>query len=299
MTTNWGGAADASLWAPGAQQEPRIPQQQRVSPARDQGGPPTPPLLAENRVRGRVVDRLTLMADRHRRHREETRATRRPVGPHAVGVFYEYDFGGGPEVAPATRLFFDAAETTDLPWVLDTLIQRAGEYRPGMYDPRIHMANRIDPELPAGATLVAIGVTTVLEPAGDPASAAYASLGMNRPFRGLARMTDGTDLFLSSPGGFLAHVDVLSTGTLNVNDRRTRHWNWMPTRQPLAYADTTTVADLLPRLSTLLDYAAGRAPVTVADGGATDPAEAASVRSRHRGRPARRTGLRLRGGQPR
>ena len=45
----------------------------------------------ENRLRGRMVDRLTLMADRHRRHAEEQQGTRRAVGPHALGFFYADD----------------------------------------------------------------------------------------------------------------------------------------------------------------------------------------------------------------
>ena len=72
-------------------------------------------------------------------------------------------------------------------------------------------------------------------------------------------MTDGTDLWLTSPGGFFASVDVWSTQTLNVRGVRTREWNWWSgQRAPAAEPEFLSV---LGQLAALLDLAAGYGPV--------------------------------------
>lgn len=228
----------------------------------------------ENRLRGRMVDRLTLMADRHRRHVEEQQGTRRAVGPHALGFFYADDLtmSGGVEVVAATRVFFDSAETADVVALLDTLIDRASEHPVVSFDPRIHLCNRAEP-MSYAPQLLGIGVTTVFEPSHADAVSAYASLGMNRPYKAVARMEDGTDLLLRCESGFLAPVDVRSTQSLNVNGRHTRHWEWLSSA--ILNSTETQLQDILPRLSVLLDLAAGRPTSTragYADRGQRGPA---------------------------
>jgi hypothetical protein len=212
---------------------------------------------AEDRLRGMVVDRLTLMADRHRRHAEEQQGTRRAVGPHALGFFYADDVAitGTPEVVTATRLLFDSAETADIVGVLDTLIARAGEHPAGTFDPRTHMCNRAELMSPT-PQLLGVGVTTVSDSPPSESLSAYASLGMNRSYRAAVRMVDGTDVLLRCSHGFLAPVEVRASQSLNVNGRHTRHWEWLPTA--LLQSPETQLADILPRLATLLDLAAGR-----------------------------------------
>jgi hypothetical protein len=225
----------------------------------------------ENRLRGRMVDRLTLMADRHRRHVEEQHGTRRAVGAHALGFFYADDLSmsGEVEVVAATRLFFDSAETA--------MIDRASEHPAGTFDPRIHLCNRAE-SMSYAPELLGIGVTTVYEPPLIDASSAYASLGMNRPYKAVARMEDGTDILLRCDSGFLAPVDVRSSQSLNVNGRSTRHWEWLPSA--LLHSPETQLRDILPSLSTLLDLAAGRATSTLA--GHAAPAPASPARGGHR-----------------
>ena len=237
----------------------------------------------ENRLRGRMVDRLTLMADRHRRHAEEQQGTRRAVGPHALGFFYADDLtmSGGVEVVAATRVFFDSAETADVVALLDTLIERASEHPVATFDPRIHLCNRAEP-MSYAPQLLGIGVTTVFEPSHADALSAYASLGMNRPYKAVARMEDGTDLLLRCDSGFLAPVDVRSTQSLNVNGRHTRHWEWLTSA--ILHSTETQLPDILPRLSVLLDLAAGR-PSTRA--GHADTAQRSPADGVHR--PGRRT----------
>ena len=150
--------------------QPRIPSP-RVAP--DSVGFGSPSSLVENRLRGKLVDRLTLMAVRHCRHREEQQRTRRAVGPHALGFFFADAAPNGSgeiEVVTATRLFFDNddnADTSNLIAVLDMLIERASEYSPGTFEPRTHMCNRVE-EMPATAELVGIGITTVFRAADHP-----------------------------------------------------------------------------------------------------------------------------------
>lgn len=234
---------------------PQIPHP-RAS-AEGAGGAKPGEARVENRLRGRMVDRLTLMADRHRRHVEEQQGTRRAVGAHALGFFYADDLtmSGGVDVAAATRVFFDSPETSDVVALLDTLIERASEHPVATFDPRIHLCNRAE-SMSYEPQLLGIGVTTVFPPPPADASSAYASLGMNRPYKAVARMEDGTDLLLRCESGFLAPVDVRSTQSLNVNGRHTRHWEWLSSA--LLHSTETQLAEILPRLSVLLDLAAGR-----------------------------------------
>ena len=239
--------------------QPRIPSP-RVAP--DSVGFGSPSSMIENRLRGKLVDRLTLMAVRHCRHREEQQRTRRAIGPHALGYFYADAASNGSgemEVVTATRLFFDNddnADTSNLIAVLDMLIERASEYSPGTFEPRIHMCNRVE-TMPATAELVGIGITTVFAP--PAASVGYMTLGMDRPYKAVACMVDGTDLLIRCDGGFLASADVRSTQTLNVGGMRTRHWEWLPTQ--LLRTSETELLEILPRLSALLDYTAGDPPI--------------------------------------
>jgi hypothetical protein len=78
---------------------------------------------------------------------------------------------------------------------------------------------------------------------------------MDRPYKAVARMMDGTDVLIRCEGGFLASADVRSTQTLNVGGMRTRHWEWLPTQ--LLRTSETELPEILPRLSMLLDYAVG------------------------------------------
>ena len=171
--------------------------------------------------------------------------TRRAVGPHALGFFFADTASNGSgeiEVVTATRLFFDNddnADTSNLIAVLDMLIERASEYSPGTFEPRTHMCNRVETML-ATAELVGIGITTVSAP--PTASVGYITLGMDRPYKAVARMVDGTDLLIRCDGGFLASADVRSTQTLNVGGMRTRHWEWLPT-QLLRTTETRAAAD--------------------------------------------------------
>jgi hypothetical protein len=218
--------------------------------------------FAENELRGKAVDRMKLMALRHCMHLDERRGTRLAVGPHALAFLFATGSGRQPrdrDVAAGTRLLFDyddVIDTNDLSAVLDTLILVAHEYRPGTFDPREHMCNRVEP-MERDAELIGVGVTTVY-PA--PAGAASAStLGMDQPYRAVVRMIDGTDLWLSCPGGFFAAVQVWATQTLNVRGVRTREWNWWSgQRAPVAEPE---LPSLLGQLATLLDLAAGYGPV--------------------------------------
>jgi hypothetical protein len=218
-----------------------------------------------------LVNRLILMAERHRRNVEEQQGTRRAIGPHAIGFFYADDLAmsGTLAVVAATRLFFDSAETADLLVVLDTLIARASEHPAGTFDPLVHACNRAEPMSPT-SQLLGVGVTTVDNPSHDAsASAAYASLGMDRPYRAAVRMLDGTDILLRCDSGFLAPVDVRATQSLNVNGRHTRHWEWL-THAVLQSLDNR-VTDTLARLSILLDLAEGGPPNISPDLAATTP----------------------------
>ncbi len=267
--------------------QPRIPSP-RIAP--DSVGFGSPSSLVENRLRGKLVDRLTLMAVRHCRHREEQQRTRRAVGPHALGFFFADtapNSSGEIEVVTATRLFFDNddnADTSNLIAVLDMLIERASEYSPGTFEPRTHMCNRVE-AMPATAELVGIGITTVFAP--PTASVGYITLGMDRPYKAVARMVDGTDLLIRCDGGFLASADVRSTQTLNVGGMRTRHWEWLPPQ--LMRTTETELLEILPRFSALLDYAAGDRPMSP-PAAPTHPPPSAGLR---RGAHARRTRVQL------
>lgn len=248
----------------------------------------TPHMLIENRLRGQVVDRLTLMAVRHCQHMGELQGSRRAVSHHALGFFYASESPGSlSPITAATRLLFDAEENSDLFWVLDTLIERATEYASDAFDPRIHICNRVE-AMPPNASLVGIGVTTVFEPSASASDAYYASLGMDRPYQAVARMLDGTDLLLRCSGGFLAPVDVRATQTLNVGGRQVRHWEWLP--QQLLSGGEAQLPEILPRLSTLLDAALGRL-ASSPDSVATEIQRAGG--RRRRGGPRRVSGLRL------
>jgi hypothetical protein len=218
--------------------------------------------FAENELRGKVVDRMKLMALRHCMHLDERRGTRLAVGPHALAFLFATGSGGQPgdrDVVAGTRLLFDyddVIDTYNLSAVLDTLILVAHEYRPGTFDPREHMCNRVEP-MGRDAELIGVGVTTVY-PAPDGAARA-STLGMDQPYRAVVRMIDGTDLWLTSPGGFFAAVQVWATQTLNVRGVRTRDWNWWSgLRAPAAEPE---LPSLLGQLSALLDLAAGYSPV--------------------------------------
>jgi hypothetical protein len=218
--------------------------------------------FAENELRGKAVDRMKLMALRHCMHLDERRGTRLAVGPHALAFLFSTGSGGRPgdrDVAAGTRLLFDyddVIDTNDLSAVLETLIRVAHEYRPGMFDPREHMCNRVEP-MERDAELIGVGVTTIY-PAPDGAARA-STLGMDQPYRAVVRMIDGTDLWLACPGGFFAAVQVWATQTLNVRGVRTREWNWWSGQR--APAADPELPSLLGQLSTLLDLAAGYGPV--------------------------------------
>lgn len=245
------------------------------------------PSLVENRLRGMLTDRLNLMAVRHCLHVEEQQGTRRAVGRHAVGFFYadETAPSGDLGVLAGTRVVFESDAAANLFWFLDTLVDRASEYEPGVYNALIHTCNRVEP-MSSRARLIGVGVTTVADPLeASDANSAYSSLGMNRPYRAQARMLDGTDLLLQCDGGFLAPIDVRSTHTLNIGGRRVRQWEWL-TEQFLLLSDPQ-MPEILHRLSTLLGHATGESPAPI---GGDEPG--GGHRAAHPG--LRVTGLRLR-----
>jgi hypothetical protein len=245
--------------------------------------------LGENRLRGKLVDRLTLMAVRHCRHRAELGGTRRAIASHALGFFYaDTEASGDVAVVIATRAFFYSDETENLSWVLDTLTQRASEYPPELLNVRVHLCNRVDDMSPA-ATLLGVGVTTVGELPSAVEDLGYSALGMNRPYRGVAQMVDGTVLNVSCGGGFLAPVAVRSTHTLNVRGQRIRQWDWMPREH--VHSETGGLMDIVSRLSTLLSLAAGTLP-PLADRQPTQTTVAYTA-TRREGRRQRVTGIRL------
>jgi hypothetical protein len=218
--------------------------------------------FAENELRGKAVDRMKLMALRHCMHLDERRGTRLAVGPHALAFLFATGSGGRPgdrDVVAGTRLLFDyddVIDTNDLSAVLETLIRVAHEYRSGMFDPREHMCNRVEP-MGRDAELIGVGVTTVYPAPGGAARAS--TLGMDQPYRAVVRMIDGTDLWLTCPGGFFAAVQVWATQTLNVRGVRTREWHWWSGQR--APAAEPELPSLLGQLSALLDLAAGYGPM--------------------------------------
>jgi hypothetical protein len=246
-----------------------IPEQRAPMDTAHVSDQPVSNRLNESRLRGKLVDRLTLMALRHCRHRAELGGTRRAIGSHALGFFYaDTDGAGDVAVVAATRLFFDGDEAANLPWVLDTLAQRAAEYPPERLNVGVHLCNRVE-EMSSSATLLGVGVTTVSEPPPNMDDSGFTALGMNRPYRGIALMVDGSVLVVRCDGGFLAPVDVRSTHTLNVRGQRIRQWEWMPPEHILA--ETTDVPAITARLDTLLGLAAGRRPPSPDAVRAVDP----------------------------
>ena len=253
-------------------------------------GLPSANHLGENRLRGKLVDRLTLMAVRHCRHRAELGGTRRAIGSHALGFFYvDTEASGDVAVVVASRAFFYSDETEDLSWILDTLTQRACEYPPELLNVRVHLCNRVE-AMSRSASFLGVGVTTVGEPPPAAEDSGYSALGMNRPYRGVAQMVDGTVLNVSCDGGFLAPVTVWSTHTLNVRGQRIRQWDWMPPEH--VHGETGELMDIVSRMSTLLSLGAGTvqqpAPTAVAD-----------TALRREGRRRRVTGIRLGGDRAR
>jgi hypothetical protein len=245
--------------------------------------------LKENRLRGKLVDRLTLMAVRHCRHRAELNGTRRAIGSHALGFFYaDTEPSGDVAVVVATRAFFHSSETENLAWILDTLVQRACDYPPELLNVRVHLCNRVE-NMSGAATFLGIGVTTVGEPPSVGEDSGYSALGMDRPYRGVAQMVDGTVLNVSCSGGFLAPVNVQSTHTLNVRGQRIRQWDWMQPEH--VTGETGDLADIVSRLESLLGLAAGTRPsLAKRESASTTPANTAQ---RGGGRRRRVTGIRL------
>lgn len=270
-----------------------IPEPRQPSEASNVSGLQTANRLSENRLRGKLVDRLTLMALRHCRHRAELSGTRRAIGHHALGFFYaDTDASGDAVVMVASRAFFDDVETQNLTWILDTLADRAREYPPGLLNVPVHLCNRVE-EMSQGATLLGVGVTSVSEPPPTAEDSGYTALGMNRPYRGVAQMVDGTVLMLRCDGGFLAPVDVRSTHSLNVGGQRIRQWEWMPSEYIHREVGTSDVPNIVRGLETLLGLAVGKLPPSPQ----LERTPIALTDTRHRGAGRRRrvTGIRLGG----
>lgn len=188
--------------------------------------PVVPPRFREDRMRGKVVDRLRLAAVRHCGHTVELSGTATAVGPHAIVFFYvepPADGTRGSELRVATRLFFDTAHTTDLTVLLRGLVELAGEYAATGLDLRRQLCNRVEP-MGSHARFIGVGVSTVLPVERDARAMSRAdSLGLDLPYRGIALLADGTELVLDGPGG-LGPVDVQSTHTLDVNGVAIRRW---------------------------------------------------------------------------
>lgn len=181
--------------------------------------------LEQNRLRGDVVDRLALASRRHARHSADRLwAGEHAIGQHVVVFFYREP---GPSDAfdllrVATRMFLAGEDVADLHSVVRQLHVLAREYWDmGRFDPRDQLSTRVESMSP-DADYVGLGVAT-LNPGDVTLDGAVFS--DNRPFRGIAALSDGTRLISRWTGG-LDSVRSESTHTLNVGTTVTRTWSW-------------------------------------------------------------------------
>lgn len=182
--------------------------------------------LRPDPARRRVVNRLVLVGRRHARHLVEQTGTASQPGPHAVVLFYRPALAGPrAEILIASRMFLHGDDVTHLPTVLDTLRQRALDYRRvATFDPLVHLTNRAEP-LTHASRYLGLG-TSSLRPGlpGDD----------DLPWTGLARLADGTRLSMDLTPGGSARVAVTSTHTLDTGaalaPSTTHTWRWASAR---------------------------------------------------------------------
>jgi hypothetical protein len=172
-------------------------------------GRPRADAQVPRRLRSEIVDRLGLVARRHARAHAFRLPNEVPLARHVLVFFYR-EPGPADEyglVSVATRLEKDGADVADPHRFVAELHEIAGEYvsRGTKFDPRIHLANRVEPMMSPAALYVGLGVTT-LDPndAADsdwPVQASADPFGIERPFRGIAALDDGTKLLVRGNGG--------------------------------------------------------------------------------------------------
>jgi hypothetical protein len=186
--------------------------------------------LEPNRLRGEIVDRLRLVARRHARHQADRRWRGEfPLAQHVVVFFYRER---GPVdvyglVRVATRLEKNGSEVADPCGFLTQLHDLALEYvGRGRFDPRTHLANRVEPDMSSAAAYVGLGVTT-LDPDDVELHVPEDLYSEERPFRGIAVLYDGTRLLVRWNGG-LEPVRTQTTHTLDAGGASTRIWEYLP-----------------------------------------------------------------------
>jgi hypothetical protein len=186
--------------------------------------------LQPNRLRGEIVDRLRLVARRHARHQADRRWRGEfPLARHVVVFFYREP---GPVdvyglVRVATRLEKDGTEVADPHGFVTQLHDLAREYiSRGRFDPRTHLANRVEPDMSSAAAYVGLGVTT-LDPDDVQLHVPEDFYSDERPFRGIAVLYDGTRLIVRWNGG-LEPVRTQTTHTLDAGGASTRIWEYLP-----------------------------------------------------------------------
>lgn len=178
-------------------------------------------------LRGRVVDRLTLIGRRHARHARDQSRTNHPIGPHVLAFFYSDPGLEAAELRTATRMFLDGPEVADLTAILGCLHKLALDYqRTDGFDPRVQMADRTESMSPA-AQYLGLGASTLhhdTEPdrSGEHRTDTMSSL--DPPTRGLAVLIDGTRLLLRHQGRLQPSPTIQSTHTLDLNYLPTRSW---------------------------------------------------------------------------
>jgi hypothetical protein len=200
------------------------------------GDDPELALYRPNRMRGRVVDRLTYTGRALARHRVEQWRIRRRIGPHAITFFYVDQRSEGSrqeELVVATRMFLDEsdedyavdaanAEADGVPElllikILGALHDLALEYqRTTGFDPRVQMVQRVEP-MRADAEYLGVGATSVTFPDG---------LDAIPMMQGMVVLSDGTQMLLE--GGYgLEPPRVQSTHTLDIGGLLgSRRWRW-------------------------------------------------------------------------
>lgn len=249
-----GGPADPSLG--GGTDAPAAPVTAIPSPRVPPGSAMPDPM------RSHVAGRLRLMAVRHCGNVAQTARTRRAVARHALGFFYVADVAdvadvagaaSGDPVVTATRLPFADPETADVVRMLETLYARAAEYDTGTLEPRVHLCNRVE-HMRADAPLLGLGVTTVGDDAGRSAAS---ELGLDRAFRAVGYLLDGTIVLVQRPLGVGESVQVYATQTLDLPGATLPHRLWRGWT-PYLLQDDPELAPLLERLTALTELVVAR-----------------------------------------
>jgi hypothetical protein len=208
------------------------------------------------KLRKQVVDRLRLMNARHGRRAWE-RANDDPIAPHGLAFFYaDHDpqpTGGHQwRISTATRLFLNDPEAAHLPWLLWEQTRIAEGYRrAGTLDPRIQLANRVEP-MTKHARYYGVGISTVDLPDFPWPQQRLSQNGYDIMGACFALLADGTWLLLHRglPGQFSA-LRIWSSQTLDTGPALDLpRWNWG--RHLPRLADPAT-RDIWVQLQTLHD----------------------------------------------